>query len=144
MPDAAQYVHNGSTSKMYQKDSNFLCLSVTIPPFSEGLYISFYNMFIMNKLYQKICQISLCSGGKRKTRLSPWHQSPWHFALPMDQLWGCSFSSAKDLNSFQVSMRLENKSANPAFILCSRFVSLFLDLRHPDWGFQRNSSWQLY
>lgn len=115
----------------------------TFPPFNDSLNHSFHKV-LMNKLYQKFCQISPCLGGNRKTRLSPSHQSLWHFALPLDQLKGCSFYSAKDLNSFQVSMRQGNKSANPAFIPCSRFVSLLLDLRHPDWGPQRNSSWQLY
>ncbi len=108
-----------------------ICSFITLPPFNQGLTHSFYNVF-MNKLYQKFSQIFLCSDGKRKTSLSPSHQSLWHFVLPMDQLKGCSFSSAKDFNSFQVSMRQENKSANPAFIQGSRFVSLLLDLRHPD------------
>lgn len=124
-----------------------LLVSINSSPFFYSITVltTYFTMCSwINFIKSSVRSLSLCSDGKKKTSLSPSHQSLWHFVLPMDQVKGCRFSSAKDFNSFQVSMRKENKSANPAFIQGSRFVSLLLDLHHPDWGPQRNSSWQLY
>lgn len=82
----------------------------------------------MNKLYQKLTNLALFRQEEKKQGFQQSHQSLWHFV----QVKGCSVSSAKDFNSCQVSMRRENKSANPAFIRGSTFVSLLLDLRHLD------------
>lgn len=68
------------------------------------------------------------------------HQSPWHVDFPRDQVQSCHFSSTRHFNRPQVSMRQGNKSANPAFIQASTFVSLLLDLHHPDLGLQRKAA----
>lgn len=108
-------------------------VSTTFTQLNPGLNPPFLNVSSrrINKLYQKVLS------NLALWRLSLSHQSLRHFVLAADQPKDCSFPSAKDFNGFQFSMRQGNKSANPAFIQASRFVSLLLDLRHPDWCFQR-------